>query len=381
MRERLQAILDHDSFPLYVAMILALLLVIFFIIFRPNLPPGDRLPGEHAFGIRWPKILRATQSGPAVENKTLVTIASPEPLQTKVVPTPISQALIPATATVVSTPAPTPPGGGILHKIAFTSNRENGRHYHLFMMDANGLNLEQLTEGSAFDRDPHLAYDGKRIAFSSNESGVYQIYILDLETRAIRQVSTGKADKTNPFWSPDQNYILYTVHEKDTSEVAIMNADGSQPRVLTRNRGNRHAYGFSPDGKWISYESTESDRNEIFIFDLQKLEPRRLIDTDQTSHLGDPVFSPKGRFMLFISSLTPKDMHQIYLYDLELSDYRPLTKDSLDKDDPIFSPDGSMIAYIANWRGAWNIFTMNRDGSDVKNLTQSYHDHLVPSWR
>jgi len=72
----------------------------------------------------------------------------------------------PFVETTVPTPCPTPAGGGILRKIVFASNRADGRYYQLYMMDADGQDLERLTESKAFDRDPHFSYDGKLLAFS-----------------------------------------------------------------------------------------------------------------------------------------------------------------------------------------------------------------------
>jgi len=289
---------------------------------------------------------------------------------------------IPPVATSTPMPTPTPAGGGILRKIAFASNRTDGHYYQLFIMDADGHNLERLTESQAFDRDPHFSYDGTRLAFSSNrDKGVYQIYVLDLDTRAIRQLTFGGPDKTNPFWSPDNSQLLCTIHKQGSSELAVMRADGSDLHQLTNTFGDSHGYGFSPDGREISYESTMHNRNEIFILDLKTRQPSMLIETDEVSYRGDPVFSPLGDKLVFSSDVLAHNQRQLYIFDLNWRKYYRVTDDDLDKDDPIFSPDGSKIAYIARWENAWNIFVMDSDGKHARNLTKSYYDHVVPTWR
>ncbi len=279
-------------------------------------------------------------------------------------------------------PMPTPTGGGILRKIAFTSNRADGRHYQIYMMDANGKKVERLMESESFDRDPHFSYDGQSIAFTSNRSGTYQIYVLDLGTQAARQLTTGTQDKTNPFWSPDGSRLLYTVHVKGSFEVGIMNADGSQARQITNESfGDSHGYGFAPDGRRISFESTMNNRNEVFIMDLESMRSRALIETDELSYRGDPVFSPTGNKIVFCSSTLDRRTRQLYIYDLDWKKYYRITDDALDKDDPIFSPDGTRIAYVARWQNAWNIFVADADGKYARNLTRSHYDNVVPSWR
>ncbi|MEW6517750.1 MAG: DPP IV N-terminal domain-containing protein [candidate division FCPU426 bacterium] len=278
-------------------------------------------------------------------------------------------------------PTPTPAGGGILRKIAFASNRSDGRHYQLYLMDADGNHCERLMESNAFDRDPHLSYDGHCLAFSSNRTSTYQIYVMDLATRAIRQVTHGVGDKTNPFWSPDGRSLLYTTHRDGSAETGIISADGSQMRQLTHWFGHTHGYGFSPDGAYVSLESSRNNRSEIFMMKLQDQKPIPLIETDELTYMGDPVFSPVGNKMVFSSNSLDRMTRQLYIYDLNWQKYYRITDDEMDKDDPIFSPDGTLIAYVARWENAWNIFIMDADGQHVRNLTRSYYDNLVPSWR
>ena len=278
-------------------------------------------------------------------------------------------------------PKPTPVGGGVVRKIAFASNRADGRYYQLYMMNSDGSAIERLTEAKAFDRDPHFSHDGTRLAFASNRTGAYQIYVLDLATRAVKCLTQGKYDKTNPFWSPDDSEILFTMHKKGSSHLGIMQINGKNIRQLTNDYGDSHGYGFSPDGSKVSFESTMNDRNEIFILDLRSQKSKPLLNMlDSTSYRGDPVFSPLGDKMIF-SSNEKHNTRQLYMLDLQTKKYIKISKDNLDKDDPVFSPDGTMIAYVACWGNAWNIFITDVSGLKVTNITQSNYDNLVPSWR
>lgn len=272
------------------------------------------------------------------------------------------------------------PGGGVINRIIFASNRD-GRFYQLYMIDSNGENLERLTFSNSFDRDPQASYDGKKLAFSSNRYGNYQIYIMDFITRSVVQITDGELDKTNPVWSPDNKKILYTVNNGRSSYIAMMEADGGNQELITQPGGNHYGYGFSPDCKKISYEAINQDNHEIFIMDLKTKKSVSIVDYDGLTDVGDPVFSPKQNILLFTSDSLQHNRRQIYIYDDDVKHYYRITHDDKDKDDPIFSPDGKMVAYIAKWQNAWNIYVMNADGSQQRNITQSHYDHVVPSWR
>jgi TolB protein len=350
---------DADDFSLGALVVLSLLaLVLLFVsgpCYSPYTPPPPATPtpevGPQVFAIPRP-------AGPSLPRSTFT-------------PTPADTPL----------PTPTPPGGGF-RSIAFASNRADGRYLQLYLMDADGNHVERLTHSQAFDRDPHLAHDRESLAFCSNrDGGYYQIYVLNLTTRAVRRLTFGNEDKTNPIWSPDGRTLIFTWQTRDRFQLAVMNADGSEMRQLTDTYGDNHAYSFSPDRTQIAFESGINHRSEIYHLDLATRNITRLIQSDDLTQCGNPVFNPAGKTLLFTSDVTKRRIQQIYVLDLASGQYSRITHDDISRDDPIYSPDGTLISYAALWEGAWNIYRMRSDGTEVKNLTNSYFDNNGPTWR
>ena len=115
-----------------------------------------------------------------------------------------------------------------------------------------------------------------------------------------------------------------------------MNADGTQPRKLAEgrvdNRGARSAdFAWSPDSRQIAFTQCCRE-DEIFVVNADGSGLLQLTDND------DRVF----------------DGH------------------------PVWSPDGRTIAFTSDRDGNAEIYVMNADGSDQRNVSQSPMDGFQP---
>jgi Tol biopolymer transport system component len=117
--------------------------------------------------------------------------------------------------------------------IAFTSRR-NGNN-DIWMMNADGSNLVNLTNNAGEDSQPTWAPDGNRIAFVSNRDGNDEIYIMNRDGSSQTNVSHNVASDAHPTWSPDGTQIAFQTDRDGNSEIYVMYADGSNQTNITRN--------------------------------------------------------------------------------------------------------------------------------------------------
>lgn len=88
-------------------------------------------------------------------------------------------------------------------KIVFSGQENMANNFNVFMIDPSGSNLVRLTDGSASSENPVFSADGRHIAFSSNQGGVYRIYVMTARGTKIRVISpTGLGPCKQPAWSP-----------------------------------------------------------------------------------------------------------------------------------------------------------------------------------
>lgn len=80
----------------------------------------------------------------------------------------------------------------------------------VFVANADGSELKNLSNHMAFDGWPAWSPDGKQIAFSSNRRANYQIHLMNADGGGVRLVANTEGRATEPRWSPDGKTIYFT---------------------------------------------------------------------------------------------------------------------------------------------------------------------------
>jgi TolB protein len=126
-------------------------------------------------------------------------------------------------------------------KIAFASNRD--LDWEIFVMDANGSGVKQLTRNTAWDDHPVWSPDGRKIAFQSHRTGDFEIFVMNANGTGQKKLSKNAWSDQNPCWSADGRKIVFDSQHggargdpEGDREVFVMNADGTGVKQqLTRN--------------------------------------------------------------------------------------------------------------------------------------------------
>lgn len=137
-------------------------------------------------------------------------------------------------------------------KVAFVSG------WDIWVMNANGTAVTNLTNDGAFQNDPTWSADGSTIAFWSTESGPAEIYTIKADGSARTQVTfynTLGGTAIHPQWSPDGQWIAFTWYGPvDFGEIFIVKPDGTQLTQLTSSpTTDENQPTWSPDSKRIAF--------------------------------------------------------------------------------------------------------------------------------
>ena len=140
-----------------------------------------------------------------------------------------------------------------VNKIAFTYGKTGPQDENITgiaVIKPDGSNRTDLTSNTT-DFFPNWSPDGSKIAFTRFISGNFDLYVIDANGSNLRQLTnTTNEQETKPQWSPDSSKIIFqsipkTGRTSDYAGINIINNDGSNRSVLLRNT-NTKVYS-SPD--------------------------------------------------------------------------------------------------------------------------------------
>ena len=112
---------------------------------------------------------------------------------------------------------------------------------------------------------------------------------------------------------------------------------------------------------------------------FEPLATEATIDMAQFNPL-DPnsLVAPQGK--IAFSAQVEYENHELFVVNADGSNLVRLTNQEGFDNDPVWSPDGSKIAFVSTRFGNWDICIMNADGSNVIRVTDHSANDFHPSW-
>lgn len=167
-------------------------------------------------------------------------------------------------------------------KIVFT-RYINEEEQYISIMNRDGSKVSNLI--NYYDsKDPVWSSDGSRILFTALEDNTEQIYYMDANGRNIQKVTELTGIRGRPDWSVDLAIATYSGEKENTNREIVLLELGGTPVTIT-DGGDNLSPSFSPDGQWITFMSYrdhywESDGCEIYIMRTDGSDVRRLTENE-----------------------------------------------------------------------------------------------------
>ncbi|MDD5063312.1 MAG: DPP IV N-terminal domain-containing protein [Phycisphaerae bacterium] len=174
-------------------------------------------------------------------------------------------------------------------------------------------------------------------------------------------------------FSPDGDKITFSLFTLKTADIYIVNVNGSDLKKLTNTKYWEVAPQFTPDGQSIMFIcDKENYAGEIYLIDLDGSNYRRL--APDYFGVSEACYSPNGKYVAFTSQ--QGTACEVYIMDADGGNIRKLTSDGNQCSSLKFSPDGKKLFFVQSWcsydkkpEPHEDIFSINVDGTGLKQLT------------
>jgi Tol biopolymer transport system component len=279
-------------------------------------------------------------------------------------------------------------GGGEEPRLVFDSERDGDDD--IYLMNADGSAVQQLTNEPGRDYEPDASPDSKRIVFASQRASgdSAQLHLMDVDGSNVRRLTFSADGTTNRIlddyaeWSPDGSRIAFqrTIipeEGKGSADIWLIDPETQAETPLTATPDVWDSTPtFTVDGDAVIFESNRSGSFELYRQPLDGGEAVRL--TQREGNEGEAKESPDGRQIAFVSDQDGD--FDVYLMDAGGGNIRALTNAEGNDRCPQFSPDGKRIAFSSERDGNPEIYVMNADGTDQRRLTETAEREEVADW-
>ncbi len=258
----------------------------------------------------------------------------------------------------------------------------------IYTINADGSGLRKIVPPGQNTDYPTASPDGQWVYFQSKTTGASQIYRCKWDGTGVTsltppdrlakqlqgQVAFEVKDSFGYALSADGRHMVFTVHDGTSGRVVVADADGSSPRLVAPHLGYIYMARLSPENARVVF-SGPARGYRLLVATLPDGKPTEL--TPDHSECFVPQFTPDGKTIVF----TRRD-GDVYRVDADGKNLKRLTEGNRyvefklspkdthgSTDGPDLSPDGKRIAFVAVKDGVPNVFAMDLDGGNRRQLT------------
>jgi len=300
-------------------------------------------------------------------------------------------------------------------------------------------NIRQLTAGRK-NAEAYFSFDGNKLIFQStndwgqgtvnlppdkpisSERGMpcYQMYVLELSTNSVRRVSLGTGATTCGYFFPGDRRVLFSSTHLAAQQcppepkregryrwalndydIFAIGVNGQGLHRMTLTPGYDAEATIAPDGRTIVFTSIKEGDLDLYAMNLDGRHVRRL--TTEIGYDGGAFFSPDSKRIVYRAShpknaaeldaykallaqkLVEPGQLEIFVMNADGSDKRQVTSNGSSNFAPYFHPDGKRIIFSSNQhdRGkdgppTFHLYLINDDGAGLEQVTAAGHFNSFP---
>lgn len=216
-----------------------------------------------------------------------------------------------------------------------------------------------------------------RIVMIGNTTGNKEVYICDADGGNLKQLTSDKSISLAPRWSPDGSKIVYTSFLKGFADIYMIDVASGKRAVVARSPGINMAGAISPSGGEMLMVLSKDGNPEVYSKSFGSGQFTRLTRTPRAGE-ASPTWSPDGSQIAYVSDLAGAGSPQLYLMDRSGSSKR-LTSRGKENVDPDWGAN-NLIAFSSRRSGLYSVYIINPATMEERQVSPSDAHYEDPSW-
>ncbi|MBL7115729.1 MAG: PD40 domain-containing protein [Kiritimatiellae bacterium] len=246
----------------------------------------------------------------------------------------------------------------------------------LYVCDADGGNLLQITHDKKPCLFPKWSADARGIVYTSYVGGFPDVYHIDLVSGRRRRIAAFPGLNAGADVSPDGREIVLTLSKDGNPDVYTMNLRTRRIKRVTRTQHAAEASPtWSPDGRRIVYVSDRSGSPQLYVVSRDGGRGQRI--SFHGSENVSPDWGPDGRI---VCSSRRNGRYQLVLYTVQPQAELQITGEYVDHETPSWAPDGRHILFTKTQNYRSDLYVLDTKGDPQIRLTRLQGDWYSGAW-
>lgn len=216
-----------------------------------------------------------------------------------------------------------------------------------------------------------------KIVMVGNRTGRKELYICDADGAGLRQLTRDNAISVAPRWSPNGRQIVYTSYYRTHfPDVFLIDLSSGERRCLADFPGLNSSAVFAPNGRELALILSKDGNPDLFIMNINGDRLTRLTNTKRAAE-ASPSWSPDGKDIVFVSdsSGTP----QLYIIGREGGAPRRLAVGGAQNVDPDWGANG-YIVYSSLIGGQFQLYVLHPVTGETRQVSREDASYEDPAW-
>ena len=294
-------------------------------------------------------------------------------------------------------------------RLAYTSTKSGNKD--ILVLSLGDRKINRLTDSPEDDEYPAWSPDGRTIVYTGGAWKERDFFLVPAEGGTPRRLSRKSGQAGACSFAPDGQSVICHRYDSGTGNVERISLITGDSVAVTSGREWDYKPTISPDGKWMACSRANENRSVIWLSPLNGGTARALVVTGNDDRwptwtaAGDRLFfhravdegeaikilnletgrvrtvagaeekprqasfDPEGRRIVYAAQTGMKQ--ELHIRDLAKGTVERLPTGEGEAAFPRWSPDGKKIAFVSRTNERWEVQTINVDGTELMNWTQS----------